>query len=150
MAFRLTSDQMMAPMPPHDVAAWFVAEIMPTEFADFLRDLGPVQCKDQSRNGLYYAEHFGIRRPDLQGQFLTLMWALGPNFFEASDFGAILTDPKLDEARKVDLLYEVSDEAGGQAMLSADDTYWFPWLIEKNILGFEEDPEWAITEDEAG
>ncbi|MEJ6405055.1 hypothetical protein [Yoonia sp. 2307UL14-13] len=73
MTFKMTSAQMMAPMPPWDVAKWYVAEFMPTEFPDFLRDLGPAQCTQQSRNALHYAEHFGLRRPDIQGQFLTLM-----------------------------------------------------------------------------
>lgn len=143
MPLTVSSAQMMAPMSPWDLARWYVADIMPNEFPDFFRDLGPVQCAEQSRNALYYAEHFSIRRPDLQAQFLTLAWALGPNFFEAAAFQKHLSDPSLSEEQKIDALYSVSDEDGGKAMISADDLYWFPWEIENNILGLDDDPEWV-------
>ena len=149
-----TKKQMMGPpMSPHEFAAWYVAEIMVTEFPHFIRDLGKKACEAQTRNGLYYAEHFGITRPDLQGQFMTIMWAVGPNFFETKAFGDILNAPHLDEDAKIDALYGVPAAAGGRAVENANDLYWFPWLIENNILGLEDDPEWDdddLAPDEEG
>ncbi len=139
---KFTQRQMMAPpMPPQKFAEWYVQDIMKSEFPHYIRDLGERSCQSQTRNGLYYAEHFGIRRPDLQGQFMTIMWALGPNFFETEEFSRILHDASLSEDAKIDALYNVPDDAGGKAHARANDLYWFPWLIENNILKLEEDPE---------
>ncbi len=140
---KLTTDQMMgSSMPPEDFARWYVADIMKSEFSAFVRDLGEEACRRQTRMGQRYASHFGINRPDQQGQFLTIMWAIGPNFFETDEFAHVLARSDLSEVAKVDALYKVSDEAGGRATQRADDRYWFPWLIEGNILGLTDDPEW--------
>lgn len=142
MVIKFTKKHMMGPpMPPRDFARWYVDDIMRSEFPHFVRDLGVTSCEEKTRTGLRYAVHFGITRPDLQGQFMTIMWALGPNFFETAEFYRVLTAANLDEDAKVDALYQVSDQAGGYARQRADDRYWFPWLIKDNILGLEEDPE---------
>lgn len=131
----------MAPMSDRDFAEWYVGKIMASEFPDFVSDLGVAQCERFTRMGLHYARHFRILRPDLQGQFMTIMWALGPNFFETPEFWHVLTDARLDEETKVNALYDVSDEAGGAAFEAADDRYWVPWSIPGNILGLTADPE---------
>lgn len=151
MSLKFTRKQMMGPsMPPEDFARWYVNDIMKSEFLHFVRDLGVESCERKTRMGLLYARHFGIERPDLQGQFMTVMWALGPNFFETEAFSRVLTDATLNEEQKIDELYKVSNEAGGEAASRADDFYWFPWLIEDNILGLEDDPEFDWGDEDAG
>lgn len=130
-----------APMSPREFATWYVREIMSTEFSYYVRDLHVHICEQQTRNGLLYARHFGITRPDLQGQFMTIMWALGPNFYEVEEFGEILRDMSISEDAKLNALYSVSDQAGGLAFHRADDLYWYPWLVSGNILGLKENPE---------
>ncbi|SFA52398.1 hypothetical protein SAMN04487972_109107 [Paracoccus halophilus] len=149
MVIKFTKEQMnSAPMPPREFAKWYVSEIMTTEFPHFVRDLYPHICEQQTRNGLLYARHFGIMRPDLQAQFMTIMWALGPNFFEVEEFGEILSDTSMTEDAKIDALYAVSDRAGGMAAQRANDLYWYPWRIKNNILGLKEDPELFDDDDD--
>ena len=137
-------------MPPEEFARWYVSDIMKTEFPHYIRDLGVEACERQTRMGTLYARHFGIKRPDFQGQFMTIMWALGPNFFEVEEFYRVLTDQHMSEEQKIDALYKVSDAAGGAARNRANDLYWFPWLIEGNILGLDDDPEWDEDDLEDG
>lgn len=146
---RIPKSQMLAPpMSDEDFAKWYVADILDSEFPNFTRDLGRSQCERQTRNGRRYATHFGITRPDLQGQFLTIMWALGPNFFVIPEFRRILDRSDLTADQKLDALYATSPDAGAQALRRADDLYWYPWLVPGNILGLTDDPEWDDDEDE--
>jgi hypothetical protein len=148
---RITLGQMLAPpMSDDDFARWYVAEILQSEFPSFVASLGRPQCERQTRNGRRYATHFGITRPDLQGQFLTIMWSLGPSFFTVPEFRRILDRTDLTEEAKLDALYATSGDAGAQALRTADDLYWYPWLVPGNILGLDDDPEWDDDDDEGG
>ena len=130
-------------MSDADFAEWYVSDIMMTEFPDFVADLGRADCARRTRMGRRYATHFAITRPDIQGEFLTLMWALGPNFFEGEAFARILARKDMSQTDRMDALYAVSDAEGGKAFERADDRYWTPWLLGENILGLKEDPEWT-------
>ncbi len=146
---RIPLGQMLAPpMSDDDFARWYVADILQSEFPSFVASLGRPQCERQTRHGRRYATHFGITRPDLQGQFLTIMWSLGPSFFTVPEFRRILDRTDLSPDAKLDALYATSGDAGAQALRQADDLYWYPWLVPGNILGLTDDPEWD-DEDEA-
>ena len=150
MSIQLTSEQAHSEDLIADPAfcQWYVDDILSLQFPHFL-DLGARQCIDQTRNALLFARHFGIHRRDLQGQFLSLMWGLGPNFHEHPAFNRILSSD-LGEADKIDRLFEVSDREGGEAALAADDRYWYPWLVEGNRLGLTENPLYADWDDDDG
>ncbi|MGL5011552.1 MAG: hypothetical protein ACRC6I_16865 [Paracoccaceae bacterium] len=138
----LSTDQMMGGGMPDDAfAAWFVDEILRTEFADFYTDLGPETCAAFTITGRRYAAHFGIMRPDLQAQFVYLMWGIGPNFWSFPGFSRILAAKWPREEDKIDALFNVSDAEAEAAILGADDTFWTPEFIRNNILGvpFEEE-----------
>ncbi|KGJ01600.1 hypothetical protein SAMN04487972_1635 [Paracoccus halophilus] len=138
MVIKFTKEQMnSAPMPDVEFAEWYVDEILRTEFPNSFRELGRVSCMRKTKSARRYLPHFGITRPDLQGQIMTVMWALGPNFFEHPAFNKILTDKHLTQDEKVDQVYKVSDEDGGQALDQADDRYWYPRLVPGNILGLK-------------
>lgn len=133
---RLTTDQMMnSDMSDAQFVAWYVDEFMPEELADFYIDLGPETCKRFVANGRKYAAHFGITRPDLQGQFLTLMWELGPSFFEVREFRGWLDKKAMPQAEKVDALYNVSHASAEEALATANHEYWYPEMIRDNVLG---------------
>ena len=144
--FKMTKDQMLsAPMDDDVFADWYVEEFMRGELTDFYTDLGPNVCRTFSLNGRRYAEHFGIRRPDRQGQFITLMWILAPNFWQVPAFREVLEDLSLDEEAKVDALHDVPETAAQQATAGTDSNYWYPELFEDNILGV---PYVGISDDE--
>ena len=139
---RLTNDQMMAgSMTDREWADWYVETIQRTEFPEAYKYGPPHISKEITRNALHWVRHFGIHRRDLQGQVMTIMWGLGPNFFEHPAFRAILDCEDLTEVEKVDQLYQVPDEAGGEAYEAADFSYWYPWRVPNNPWGWTEDPE---------
>jgi hypothetical protein len=130
-----STDQMMGSMSDDDFAAWFVDDIMKDEFPDFYTDLGPETCTTFTLTGRKYAEHFGIVRPDLQAQFVYLMWAIGPNFWTFPGFSRILFAQWPRAEDKVDALFNVADAEAEAAILGADDDYWTPEFMQGNILG---------------
>lgn len=132
----LSADQMMGGgMPDDEFAAWFVADIMKSELPDFYTDLGPYTCAEFTMTGRKYAVHFGILRPDLQAQFVFLMWAIGPNFWSFPGFSRILFAQWPRAEDKIEALFNVSDAEAEAAVLGADDDHWNPEFIKGNILG---------------
>jgi hypothetical protein len=139
---RLTDDQMMGGgMSDDEFGAWFVAEIMKDDLPDYYTDLGPDTCATFTVNARKYASHFGITRPDLQAQFVYLMWTVGPNFWSFKGFNRILTATWPSEADKIEALFNVPSEDAEEAILGADDRHWYPEMVKNNILGipFEAD-----------
>jgi len=127
-------------MSDREWADWYVEQILRTEFPDNYKYGPPHIAKEQARNALYWVRHFGIERRDLQAQVMTIMWGLGPNFFEHPAFRQILEDAALSQAEKVDALYRVPDKQGGEAYNAADFNYWYPWRVPNNILGLTDNP----------
>ena len=133
---KMTDEQALgAPMSDEAFLDWYVEDFMRTELDAFYIDLGPRLCRTFTATGRLYAAHFGLRRPDLQTQFITLMWVLAPNFWEVPEFRAFLENDALSEGDKIDALHEASDEAAAAAMAGADSEAWYPELREDNILG---------------
>lgn len=143
---RMSDEQALgAPMAEDAFLDWYVEDFMRSELGLFYTDLGPRLSRTFTGTGRLYADHFGLRRPDLRAQFITLMWVLAPNFWEVPEFRAILDDGSLSEVDKVDALHNVGDEAAEAAMAGADSEVWYPELEEDNILGV---PYAGISDDE--
>ena len=124
---KFSKEQMQASLKdPDKFGDWYVSEIVSSEMPHYLEDLGPRLCKTFSLNGRLYAEHFGIRRPDNQAQFITLMWELAANFFMVEEFQKILTDDQLSEDAKIDAVYSATEAASEKAMSTDNQEYWYP------------------------
>jgi len=131
---RMTDKQMMAPMSEKAFSDWYVDDIMRAYLTDFFEDLGPNVCRAFTINGMCYAKHFGFERPDLQGQFVTLMWDVAPNFFMFAEMKPIL-DADLSDVDKIDALYDTIQSLSDTYTDRIDQRYWYPELVEDNILG---------------
>lgn len=139
---RFTDDQMMGGgMSDDEFAAWFVAEIMKDDLPDYYTDLGAETCAEFTITARRYARHFGIHRPDLQGQFAYMMWTVGPNFWSFKGFNRILTAKWPSEEDKIEALFNVPSDDAEEAILGADDRHWIPRMIPGNILGDHDEDE---------
>jgi hypothetical protein len=118
-------------------AEWFVDEIMPDMHPVPRRELSRVQCLRQVKSARAYITHFGFTLTSHQGQIMSLMWMLGPNFFEFRPFSDILASQSLTPAQKVDALWAADDDAMQRAEDGCDDRYWYPRLVQGNILGLK-------------
>lgn len=138
MTLKLTRVQMQGP-PLSDVefAEWFVDEIMPLIHETQRRELTRVECLRNTKSARKYLKHFGFTLTSDQGQVMSLMWGLGPNFFELSPFREILADDRLTPGQKVDALWAVSPDDMARAYHRADMRYWYPRLVPGNILGLK-------------
>lgn len=138
---RLTLDQIMAaPLDDQVFAEWYVDEMMPLAVPDKHDPLRRDELIDMTLGGLTVPRHFGVKRPDLAAQVLTIMWALGPSFYLVPAFRRVLEREDLDETAKVDALYAVDGNAAADAEEICDTRHWFPWLVEGNIFGLKDDP----------
>jgi hypothetical protein len=133
---RLSTDQMMGGgMSDMAFATWFVDEIMKDDLPNYFTDLGPQTCVEFTITARRYAAHFGITRPDLQGQFAYLAWTVGPNFWTFAAFGRVLAAKWPTEEDKIDALFNVPEDDAAAAILGADDRYWVPSMTVNNPLG---------------
>lgn len=124
--------------PPMDDVAfseWFVDEIMPLIHASERRELTRVECLRNTKSARRYIRHFGFALTSDQAQVMSLMWGLGPNFFEFPPFREILSDDRMVPGDKVEALWTASDDEMARALESADMRYWDPRLVPGNILG---------------
>lgn len=119
-------------------AEWFCKDILQTNLPEFWIDLGPDVCKTFVTNGRKYCVHFGILRPDLQAQYVYLMWVLAPNMHEVPAIAAILTSTA-NEEQKVDALFGLHDAVADEAVARADMIHWYPEEVPSNVLGIERD-----------
>jgi hypothetical protein len=138
MPFTMTRTQMQGP-PLSDVAfaEWFVDVIMPDMHPIPRRELTRVECLRKVKSARRYLKHFGFETTSHQGQVMSLMWMLAPNFFMFRPFSDILADPTLTPAQKVDALWAVDDAAMQLAEDRCDDRYWYPRFVPGNILGLK-------------
>lgn len=136
MVMRVTKAQQAGDMPDDEFASWFCHSLLKVERPDFWIDLGPDICRTYTLNGRLYARHFGFTRPDVQAQYIMLMWQLAPNLHEVPGFAAILQSG-LDQDAKVEALYSVDDAVADEAMARCDMIHWTPEEVPGNILGLE-------------
>ena len=134
---KFTLKQMMSgDMDDAEFAAWFCFDIMRPHLPDQWIDLGPDVCKTFATNGRKYCFHFGIQRPDLQAQYIYLMWVLAPNMHEVPAISAILNS-SMAEDEKIETLFDVHDSVAEQALANSDMTHWYPEEVPGNVLGIE-------------
>ena len=135
---RLSDDQIQGP-PLSDVAfsEWFVDEIMPLIHASERRELTRVECLRNTKSARRYVTHFGFELTSDQAQVMSLIWGLGPNFFEFSPFREILNDDRLSPGEKVDAFWAASDDDMARAFEGCDMRYWEPRLVAGNVLGLK-------------
>ncbi len=57
---------------------------------------------------------YGFSEPDSIFHFVTLMWIVGPNFMDFSGFKEALECKDLDEAGRIDALYNVDSELSAE------------------------------------
>lgn len=150
MVIRMSLDQIMGrDLDDRVYAEWFVDTIMPKAVPERYDVVRRDELIEMTLSGLIIPRHFAIRRRDLMAQVLVIMWALGPSFYLVPEFRAVLDRVDLSERDKVDALYEIEGDPAAEAMETLDTRHWFPWLIDDNIFGLTDDPQWDI-EDSVG
>jgi hypothetical protein len=102
---------------------------MPAHVPEFAYAISEEGKREMVLQGRRYAERFGIRDVPSQYHFITLMWKVGPNFFEFPGFRETLMDPKLTGPEKINRLYETPGEQAVEAIMRADDRYWYPFML---------------------
>lgn len=139
MRFRLTNDQIMTgTMSDAEFSEWFCKDILQPHLPEPWVDLGPDVCKAFVTNGRKYCIHFGILRPDLQAQYIYLMWVLAPNMHEVDAIAAILNSTA-GEVEKINALFDVNDSVADEAVKRANMIHWYPEEVPGNVLGLAVD-----------
>lgn len=105
---------------------WYVNEFMPDHLPEFHESFSSEDLGRMVRRGRNEAIKYGFDDPPSQAHFVTLMWKLGPNFHHFPGFREIAEDRGQPGPERIGRFYQVSDEEGGEAVLGADDRYWFP------------------------
>lgn len=135
---RMTTEQMQTPrMTREAYLDWFTGEFMVENLRGWLEDLGSETCRRFTANGIRYARHFHITRDDLVAQFLFMMWAVGPDFWRFPGFSDVLSRHDLPEASRIDALFKVPEGQAARAIEETNMDYWYPKLIEGNVIGGE-------------
>lgn len=106
---------------------WYVNKFMPDNLPEFHQALSTTSLEDMVRSGRKTAIAYGFSEPDSIFHFVTLMWIVGPNFMDFSGFKEALENKDLDDAGRIDALYNVDSELSAEAIINADDTAW--WRI---------------------
>jgi len=104
---------------------WYVNEFMPEHLSEFHEALPNEDLEEMIRHGRKEALKYGFDDPESQVHFITLMWEIGPNFYLFSGFNDIANATDQPGKLRIEQFYQVSDEEGAEAMLGADDTFWF-------------------------
>lgn len=130
MPLRLSTELMYATVSEDKpFAEWYVTKFMPAHVPEFAYAISEEGKREMVLQGRRYAERFGIRDVPSQYHFITLMWKVGPNFFEFPGFREILKDSKLTGPEKINRLYETPGEQAVEAIMCADDRYWYPFML---------------------
>lgn len=130
MPLRIGKEQLYSTLAEDEAfAEWYVTEFMPAHIPEFAYAISEEGKREMVTQGRRYAEQFGIRDTPSQYHFITLMWKVGPNFFEFPGFRETLRNPTLTEHEKIARLYETSTEQAVEAIMMADDRYWYPYML---------------------
>jgi hypothetical protein len=130
MPLRLSTELMYATLSEDKpFAEWYVTQFMPAHVPEFAYAISEEGKREMVLQGRRYAERFGIRDVPSQYHFITLMWKVGPNFFEFPGFRETLIDPTLTGPEKINRLYETPGEQAVEAIMRADDRYWYPYML---------------------
>jgi hypothetical protein len=99
---------------------------MPEYLPEFHESFNCVDLSEMVRHGRKWALRYGFNDPESQVHFVTLMWKIGPNFYHFTGFREIANAMDQPGPVRIERFYQVSDEKGAEAVLGADDRYWFP------------------------
>ena len=128
---KVTSTQIYAPVESDaDFADWYVTQFMPVHVTEMDAAVSAEGKHEMTIQGRRYAESFGITDVPSQYHFVTLMWKVGPNFFGFPVFNRILANTALSGPEKIDECYSVSGEDAADAIVGADDRWWYPDMVD--------------------
>lgn len=132
MVLKFTGSQMYGMLSDDDdFAEWYVEEFMRKHLQKFYYAVSDEGKREMTINGRNYARSFGFGDPVSQAQFVTLMWQVGPNFFQFPGFREIARNAALAGAEKIDAFYAVPEEQAVEAIMNPDERYWYPYMLEK-------------------
>lgn len=130
MPLRMSKEQRYATLLDDKAfAEWYVTEFMPDHVPELAHTLSEEGKREMVIQGRRYAERFGVRDVPSQYHFVTLMWKVGPNFFEFPGFRETLSKQDLTGPEKIARLYETPPEQAAEAIMHADDRYWYPYML---------------------
>lgn len=105
---------------------WYVNNFMHEYLPEFHEEFSSADLTQMVRHGRMEALRYGFNDPGSQVHFVTLMWKIGPNFHHFPGFREIVNATDQPASLRIEHFYQVSDEEGADAVLGADDRYWFP------------------------
>lgn len=117
--------------PDAKFAYWYVEEFMRHKLAEYYYAVSDEGKREMVLNGRRYAQSFGLRDSPSQAHFITLMWTIGPNFFLSPGFREITYNEGIDGPAKISAYYAVDRELAADAIMNADDRYWYPEMISR-------------------
>lgn len=136
MVLKFTDTQMYGMLSEDgDFAEWYVEEFMRKHLQYYYYEISDEGKREMTINGRNYARSFGFADPVSQAQFVTLMWQVGPNFFEFPGFREAACNASLTASEKIAAFYEVPEEQAVNAIRNPDDRYWYPHMVERMRSG---------------
>jgi hypothetical protein len=105
---------------------WYINEFMPEYLPQFHETFNFEDLAKMVAHGRREALKYGFADPESQIHFVTLMWKIGPNFHHFPGFREIANATDQPGPMRIEQFYHVSDEEGADAVLGADDRFWFP------------------------
>lgn len=129
MTMRLTRRQFRDGYVGQDdkFAEWFVEEIMKDLLPEYYLNISHEGKREMVINGRRYAREFGLKDPEAQAHFIRLMWMIGANFYTFPGFRDVLARDDLQDMERIDSFFDgtVSEQEAVQAIMKADESYWF-------------------------
>lgn len=123
---KISRQQRLAFLKPDEAfVEWYTESFMPDNLPHFYHDIDNAMLRRMVLNGRRIAESKGFPDPATQAHFITFMWSVGADFFEFPVFAAIVNQPKLSPAEKIDRLYKVDGSVASEVIVKADDRAWF-------------------------
>lgn len=106
---------------------WYVGEFIPEHLPEFHEALDNESLREMTKNARDEAIRCGFNDPSSQVHFVTMMWNIGPNFHHFPGFQEITNDVSQPGPERIERFYnEVTDDQAADAILGADDNYWYP------------------------
>lgn len=111
---------------------WYVSSFMPDHLPGFHETFDDQELKEMVTRGRRRAIEQGFDDPPSQVHFVTLMFKIGPTFYQFPGFREITETKGVAGPERIRRYYEeVSEEQAAEAILGAEDRCWGPDLIEE-------------------
>ncbi len=108
-----------------DFIQWYSDDYLPEYLPDIAQAFPPEKLKEMVKYGRNQAIQQGFNDPANQVQFVTLMWQLGPDFYDFPGFKEIINADQTTETERIDKLYQVNSTQWDNAMQNSHPHYWF-------------------------